>query len=76
MKSFEIKENTHIVLKKEDLLLALSPEEMAVFYSFLARYNILREQRGKSVAKYYIVNQDEPYAEKVLDVIIQGEALK
>ncbi len=32
---------------------------------------------GKSLnQKYYVCNQDEPYSQKVLDVILKGEAEK
>lgn len=42
--------------------------------SFKAAY---QATTGKTLnQKYYVVNQDEPYAEKVLDLIEQGEAKK
>lgn len=42
--------------------------------SFKAAY---QATTGKTLnQKYYVVNQDEPYAEQVLDLIEQGEAKK
>jgi len=42
-----------------------------------AFHNRYKKVFGKELnQKYYVVNQDEPYADKVLDLILEGERVK
>lgn len=61
--------NTHIVVKREHLKF-LNPEEQK---SFLAACNKMAVLSGSSKYQYYVCNTDEPYADKVLQVILEGE---
>lgn len=74
VRSTEVKQNTHIVIKKEDLKY-ISAEEMHVLMCLLNKISNGRVQDNKSPKnKYYIVNQDEPYAEKILNIILSEES--
>ena len=71
------KSNTHVVLKKEDIDKYLSEENKISFGLILERISVAREQDGKkAINNYYICNTDEPYADKVLQTIIDGEKSK
>jgi hypothetical protein len=36
-----------------------------------------KKYTGKKLnQKYYVCNQDEPYAKKIIDIILEGESLK
>ena len=71
------KENTHIVIKREDALKYLTEVEYQTLEEFM---NIIIRGRAKDHKKpinnYYICNTDEPYAELVHGVIIGGETTK
>lgn len=77
MRVFEEKKNTHLVIKREDIDKYLSPKEKEDFlyldYLIAAR-KIMEEQKDPN--SYYVVNKDEPYADKILEVIKQGETNK
>jgi len=76
VKKAELKLNTHIVIKREDLDKYLNPAQVGALMDMLSRINEKREESGKKVNDYYVVNTDEPYAQKVLDLILEGEAKK
>lgn len=71
------KSNTHIVLKKEDVLRYLEESERKVLENMIYKIMRGRDADGKKgFNSYYVVNEDEPYAEIVHNVILGGEALK
>ncbi len=59
----------YFVLKADEFLDTLSPEQLASFNEMLIAYNSARSERGKPVNKYYVVNRDEPYADQVRALI-------
>lgn len=77
MGNFEERNDTHIVIKKEDVLKYLEEPDQIALEGML--YRILRsraEDNKNPFNKYYIVNKDESYAEVVHGVIMGGEAVK
>ena len=71
------KENTHIVIKREDVLKYLTEGEYQTLEEILN--TIIRgraKDHKKPINNYYICNTDEPYAEVVHGIIIGGEAVK
>ena len=72
MKQFEIKDDTHIVLKVEDVE-QLSTHDQFNLHMIIENVKKLRTSQGKKINAYYVVNRDEPYAEKVFDAIKSGE---
>jgi hypothetical protein len=76
MNTFEIKKDTHIVIKTEDLQYYLTELEFRNLDSILKKINEGRKSRGKKINKYLIINTDEPYANKVMKVIREGELEK
>lgn len=72
-----MKTNTHIVIKNEDVKKYCSIEARLQLKNILKTIECGRQLDGKvSSNSYYICNTDEPYADKVLDVILTGEANK
>ena len=67
-------QNKFIVFKNSKIseLMELSPEFARRFVDCIRRYNeyVIPEH------KYIVCNQNEPYAEDVWDVILQGETRK
>jgi hypothetical protein len=69
-----LKENTHIVLKKDDVAKYLTKPEQETLGSFMDKIARGRACDGKQpVNYYYICNRDEPYAEAVYSAILEGE---
>lgn len=59
-----------LVIKAEDLLSALSEDDLRRLDRMLAKFNKWRRDvRGKPVNSYYVINRDEPYADEVRDVL-------
>lgn len=72
-----LKENTHIVIKREDVFKYLTEVEQVALENILNTISKARHNDGKTdFNSYYICNTDEPYAEVVHGVIIGGEAVK
>lgn len=70
------KENTHVVIKREDILKYLEESEQIALEEMLNK--IIRgrtKDNKKPINNYYVVNKDEPYAEVVHGIIIGGEAV-
>ena len=62
------------VIKNEDIQKYLTAEEKRQLVHILVNISSGRRADGKNPENtYYICNTDEPYADKVLDVIIRGE---
>lgn len=70
------RENTHIVIKNEDAKKYLSESQKRELDNILLSINNGRISDNKSVNTYLIVNKDEPYAEKIQDMIIFEESKK
>lgn len=66
----KIKDNTHLVIKRKLINERLCKTDRELFYALLNMIN-----KG-SHNEYIICNKDEPYANKVLQAILQGEAKK
>ncbi|HGO9433322.1 TPA: hypothetical protein ACLBZ7_004297 [Bacillus cereus] len=63
-----------VVLKVEDVLKATSASEGVVLEGITRKIESLRKKEGRNPdPKYYVVNQDEPYAEEVLNIIKKHE---
>ena len=72
-----VKENSHIVIKREDALRYLTEAEYHVLEEMLIKISIGRvKDYKKPINNYYICNTDEPYADRVKGVIISGEYAK
>lgn len=69
----DIKENTHIVIKCEDIREYLSEKQKHDLDSILLTINISRKEAGKPINNYLIINKDEPYAEKIQEIILSNE---
>lgn len=65
-----LKENTHLVIKRKLINERLCKSDRELFYALLDL--ITKENYNE----YIICNKDEPYADKVLQTILQGEAEK
>lgn len=65
------KENLYTVIKNEELLESLNETERNIFNLLLHKVML-----GKPARKYYVVNKDEPYSHKILEVILDGEESK
>lgn len=76
MRKFEVKENTHIVIKVEDVANYLDKYEKAFLEHILNKLQHQRQQNNKKLNSYLIVNTDEPYANEIREVIKKGEELK
>lgn len=77
MENVTEKIDTHIVLKREDILKYLEEPEQIALENMIVKIITGRERDQKHpVNNYYICNTDEPYAEVVHGVIIRGEATK
>lgn len=71
----EFIENTHIVIKREDIDKYLTTTEKVLLDNVLSSISIGRAREGKNQNNtYYICNTDEPYADKVLNVILNQGA--
>lgn len=71
------KNNTHIVIKREDALKYLTEVEYQTLESLQNTITKGRAEDGKKpINTYYICNTDEPYAEMVKGVIVGGEYVK
>jgi len=75
-KPFELKENTHVVFKKSDEEKYLTKKQVEDMGHLLYKIDTGRVKDGKELNYYYVINKDEPYADKVLEVIKNGEVSK
>lgn len=69
----DIKENTHIVIKRDDATKYLSEKQKHDLDSILLTINTRREKEGKPVNNYLVINKDEPYAKIIQETIISNE---
>lgn len=69
--------DTHIVIKREDVMKYLAEPEQVALEDILNKIISGRASDMKTpVNHYYVVNKDEPYAEVIHGIIIGGEAVK
>ncbi|MEM5637251.1 hypothetical protein AAHB65_23240 [Bacillus toyonensis] len=62
------------VLKIEDVVKVSTQSELAALRSIVRKIGVMRKEEGRNPEpEYYVVNQDEPYAEEVLNLIKQHE---
>lgn len=72
-----VKEDTHIVIKRDDAMKYLTQDEVTTLSRLLDTIADGRLDDGKNPSnRYYICNSDEPYATEVRDTILKGEAVK
>jgi hypothetical protein len=67
------KKNTHTIFKNDDIRKYCNEMQIAQFSAICETVSNGRMDDGKPLNTYYVVNTDEPYADKVLSVIKQGE---
>jgi hypothetical protein len=73
----EYEDDKFLVLKKEDIEQYLNYNQKLEFQECLNAIKYKRRIYGKpAVNKYYTCNQDEPYAQEVIDLILTREAQK
>lgn len=68
-----MKENTHIVIKREDAYKYLTDVELKTLERLLENIRTGRHKEGKPLNTYYVCNTDEPYSHIVRDIILLGE---
>lgn len=70
-----MKTNTHIVIKREDILKYLTDNQIKYLDTVLNTIADGRKKDGKKTDNsYYICNTDESYADEVLGVILKAES--
>ncbi len=70
-----IKENTHTVLKNADIEKYLNDSQKKNLQDIIMTIGYGRHDDGKAaVNQYYVCNVDEPYADKVLKVILEADS--
>lgn len=69
-----MKTNTHIVIKREDILKYLTDNQIKYLDAVLNTIADGRKKDGKTENSYYICNTDEPYANEVLEIILKAES--
>ena len=72
----EIHEDKFMVVRREDVEKYLSKSDMVILNTLLGKIVEGRAEEGKSTDnKYWVVNRDEKYADKVLQIILDGERM-
>lgn len=59
LKDLKANDCKYFVIKAEDLFESLCEDELREFSDILYYYNDYREQQGKSINKYFVLNRDE-----------------
>lgn len=73
----DIKNDIYLVLKNDEIIKYLDEDCKAHLDTITGAIASGRQRDGKKPYNgYHVVNKDEPYADKVLQVILQGEDLK
>lgn len=66
-----------IPMKDMDEFFDENPEDLKKLNIIDSHYQGFRVVRGRTpLNRYIIINQDEPYAEKVWDIVLEGERRK
>jgi len=71
-----VRKQKYLVLKITDINAFLTVEECDRLRYFCTKIGWARKDIGKKDNKYVVVNQDEPYAEKVWKLIEEAEKFK
>lgn len=66
-------EEKYLVIKNDDIENYLSVVEELQFDGLVRRIAKGRDLDGKTPNAYYVVNQNEPYSSKVINLIIKEE---
>lgn len=62
--------NTHIVIKRSDVERYCNPQNKGALTSISNKIRRGREQDGRSSDHgYLVINQDEPYADEVIEIM-------
>ena len=70
-----MKENTHIVIKRDDISKYLTNNQIKYLDAILNTIADGRKKDGKKTDNsYYVCNTDEPYADEVLEIILKAES--
>lgn len=69
-------DQTHIVIKLEEAQQLLNPRQLENLIDITRTIESKRQTLGKRVNSYIVVNEDEPYAGIVKNVVLLGEAKK
>lgn len=73
----ELRNNTHFVLKMEDIRKFLTIQQLKELDSIIRTIEAGRRLEGKSATNtYHVCNLDEPYSDEVLQSILNGESKK
>jgi hypothetical protein len=73
MAEYEVK---FCVIKTSDALKYLTKSELTKLGVLFAKIDAGRKADGKSINNYYVCNTDEPYAQKIIQTILDGEDAK
>jgi len=66
--------NKFLVFSKKDIQAYLTKKEIGVLNSIHGLLGKRRHAEGRPINHYIVCNQDEPYADKVWQTILEGEA--
>lgn len=75
-KKFKNNKIKYIVIKVNDMLYSLDLDEIRLLDKILDKIKKYRSRYGKKSNKYWVVNQDERYANKVKRMIQRSEKIK
>lgn len=74
MQKSEVKKDTHVVLKIEDLVDCLTEEQHLMLQDIIETIKSHKEKHGEPTTnEYIIVNKDEPYADLILEMVLMME---
>ena len=76
MSTVEKEECKYLVMKWYDIANSLSGIELKAFVKLIDKVSAERRLIGKKESNYIVCNQDEPYAEKIWQMILDGERAK
>jgi len=76
MSTVEKEECKYLVMKWYDIASSLSGVELKAFVKLIDKVSAERKASGKKENNYIVCNQDEPYAEKIWQMILDGEREK
>lgn len=69
-------EDKYLVMKWTDIIGCLSIDQLHAFTTLLLTIRNEKASRGLAEHEYIVCNQDEPYAEMVWQMILDGERAK
>lgn len=75
LKQIDSSGQRYFVVKAREFIEALDGEQVAEFAEMLDTYNAARAERGKRTNWYWVCNQDEPYADETIALILKNEGV-